>query len=545
MSQQQTLRGRLRPERSSAGAIGRWLVNHPVEVVFAAALTGAFVHLLGAARDAFFVFGDWRLLGRHSVRGILEPYNDHMSVTILTIYRALGEVFGLSYAPFRVAGLVCLVAVPLAYFVTTRRGLGAPLAAIAALSMLAFGNIELYPEVLNHYLVLVGAIGCAAALNRGPRADKLLAASLALALSAAAGGLAVAAACLVHNAFTRPPIRRWLAVLGPSTLWGIWWVGFARDSPSRFRPAERPSPAEALGYAREIVWAPFAHLSGGNLLLGAALALAFALLASRRARQGLVGSANLVAWSTAAGIWAVGLAYTRGSWIRAPFDQGEGVYFRYQLLALGFGLLAVVPPSTARRVPLSAPVARRVLAATALAILLGAWARGLALRDDIQFQAGWIEGYGRNTRGALVALGLGPELIGDDANMGAGFAYLTAGEVRELVDRYGPPLTSTPEGADKQLVELGIASAQRTAPGTLPCTVLTEPLSLSPGRPGALRLWSDSPSWEVSVRRFGKEWVTLARAPADSGVTLRLPDLGVALPWQVRADGACASGPVG
>ena len=94
--------------------------------------------------------------------------------------------------------------------------------------------ISLNPSQLNHYLALLGGIGCAAALNRGRRADWVLAGSLAFSLCSAGGGVAVAAACLVHNALHASAAatlarRAW----SRHSLWLVWWliaVGHTSDT---------------------------------------------------------------------------------------------------------------------------------------------------------------------------------------------------------------------------------------------------------------------------------------------------------------------------
>ncbi|MSO85890.1 MAG: hypothetical protein EXQ71_00005, partial [Acidimicrobiia bacterium] len=160
------------PAVGRARRLGLWSAAHAVEIVFVAIIAVEFVYLFGVGTHLYFNGDDWSLLRQSgSFRGMLAPFNDHPSITILALYLALFEVFGFSYGPFRVTALLCLLAAPVAYFVTTRRLLTPPLAAIAALSLLSFGGLDLSPSWLNHYLVLVGGIICAAALNRGRRAD--------------------------------------------------------------------------------------------------------------------------------------------------------------------------------------------------------------------------------------------------------------------------------------------------------------------------------------------------------------------------------------
>ena len=297
------------PAGVSSPGVGSWLTGHAVEVVFAAIIVGLFVWFLRSGADLYFIGDDWPLLFQGgSFQGMLDPYNGHLSVTILAIYRILIEGFGFSYWPFRVTGLVCLLAIPVSYFVTTRRLLGPPVAALAALSLLSYSDLDLSPSWLNHYLVLVGGIVCAAALNRGRRADWVVAGALAFSLCAAGGGVAVAAACVVHNLCTRASLRRWLVVLGPVAVWGTWWFLAGRG-----QPRSGLSLSESLRYTRTIALTPFEHLGLGLPVLSALLAIAFVGYGLWSLRHGLPTAANFLAWGAALVFWAGGLAYSRGS----------------------------------------------------------------------------------------------------------------------------------------------------------------------------------------------------------------------------------------
>ena len=91
------------------------------------------VHLWRIISHGYFFLDDWGLIDQSgSLGGMVQPYNDHMSLVILVVYRALVEAFGFVYRPFRTVGLVCLFpAIPVSFYVTTRRLLGPPLAAAA------------------------------------------------------------------------------------------------------------------------------------------------------------------------------------------------------------------------------------------------------------------------------------------------------------------------------------------------------------------------------------------------------------------------------
>ena len=168
----------------------------------------AFSYTIGLTGQSYYFADDWRLtLQAGTFAGLFKPYNDHLSVLILGVYRGVVELVGFDYTPSRVLGFAVLFAVPLAYFLASRRRLGAFLAALLALPLIWYGRyIDLFSGSFNHYLALLGGIVCAAALNHDSddrRADWMLAVGLAFALCSAGGGVAVAAACFVHNLMTR------------------------------------------------------------------------------------------------------------------------------------------------------------------------------------------------------------------------------------------------------------------------------------------------------------------------------------------------------
>ena len=460
-----------RPHRRSSG-LGSWLADHPVDVALAAIVGIAFAHLLRITANGYFYGDDWGLIQQSgSLRGMLQPYNDHLSVTILVVYRVLIEVFGFVYGPFRMVGLLCLMAVPVALYLATRRVLGPPLAAAAALTTMGFSDVEVRPATLNHYLVLVGGIGCAAALNRGRRADWLLAAALGLSLSAAGGGVAVAVAGLIHNACVRPPRRRWLAVLAPLALWGAWWLAEVRGNQSRFR--REMTHGEALGYARDIAWTAFDHLGLGHPVLAAVVVMAFVGYGVWRLRQGLDASANLLAWATALAVWCSAVGYSRGPLTFVEGDPQTGsIQFRYQLVALGFVLLALIPRRRIRwptRFPLATD--RRWLAAAAGLVLLVGVAGGAAMLDRVNHNAAAFERGAASSRALVTELELDPDGIPDaEVLRRYGFLGLRAGEVRSLLDRYGHPHEATAPGPPGIIRNATAGDGQATVSWTAPAS---------------------------------------------------------------------------
>lgn len=415
-----------------------WLAVHSVDLAFAAIIGTWFAYLLRLTADGWFYLDDWGLIEQSgSFEGLFQPFNKHLSLAILVIYRVLAEAFGFDYGPYRTVGLLCLLAVPVSFFWTNRRLLGPPLAAIASLSMLAFTNHELRPATLNHYLVGVGAVGCAAALNRGRRADWVLLATVTLSLSAASGGVAVAVACLIHNGCVRPWRRRWLVVLVPVASWLVWLIVTAGTDESQLDPPV--TIAQAIDTATRVAWTPFQHLGLDNPVLSVALLVAFVAYGVWRLRQGLDAASNFLAWSAALTVWSVGLGTARGpdALINGYWQLGEIVY-RYQLVALVFVLLAVVPREPIRwpRQVAIATDAWRQVAAAVLVVVAG-WAGSAAIGSHVEARADAYERKGWEMRSVLLETRDGnhdrfppPGLV---------FYNLDSEGVLSLLDRYGHP----------------------------------------------------------------------------------------------------------
>ncbi len=496
----------------------------------------AFAYTLRLSRDFYFRADDWLLIRQSgSVRGLFEPYNGHLSIIILGIYRSFAVIFGFVYTPTRVVGALSFFAIPMAFFLTTRRQFGVVLAAFLATPLAWYGRyISLNPSELNHYLALLGGIGCAAALNRGRRADRVLAAALAFSLCSAGGGVAVAAACVVHNACTRPSLRRWLAVICPSALWAVWWLVEA-GRPADLGPFAMTT-SQTIRYVRDLSYTPFQSLALGFTPLAVALMIAFVAYAVWALSKGLRSGANVVAWSVAFVVWAVGLASSRGTLVNVTT-------FRYRYVALGFVLLAVVPKR-----PIVWPacfpinVDRRWLNVAAVAILLLGTARALAVRSDMQDAAQLPAASGRMTRGETLVLELGPSVIPDGTVLPFALGGLRAADVRALLRKYGAPFPAVRATADQQLVDMKAVHARLDGPRHGDCTALDAPFTYRPSGSTQQYLWSSEGSFVVDIRRFGTRWVRVAQAPRGTALAIVLPSLGADQPWQIRADGACRVG---
>jgi hypothetical protein len=460
-----------------------------------------------------------------------------MGLVIIGSWQALAELFGFNFTPFRVVGMVGLYAVPTCYFLTARRQLGAVVAAVLALPLVWYGRyISLIPAQLDHFLVLLGAIGCAAALNRGRRADWVLAGSLALALCSGGGGAAVIAACLVHNLCTRAPLRRWIAVVVPTLAWLVWWlieVGRASDL-----HGYTMTSSQILHYVRDLAYTPFEATALGVGAIAMVLVGVFVAYAIWTLSKGLNAGANVLAWSVGFLVWAVGIAVNRGSLFASVTT------FRYRYVALGLLLLAVVPR---RRIvwPARFPIDtdRRFVIAGAVVVLALGSARGLGVRNDTRASADVQTAGLRTTRGETLVIQLGPSVVPDHRVLPIEFGWLRAAELRAMFDDYGNPFPTGRAAADEQLVDMGNAYSDPAGRRRVSCKPLTQPFTYAPSEDSRfLYLWSPTAPFTVDVRRFGDRWIRLDEGTPGVALRLRLPGLGSDTPWHVRARGACRVG---
>ena len=171
------------------------------------------------------------LLRDLSLRGIFAPHNEHLSATLVILYRVLlGTVGMVSYWPYLGVTFALHVAVAGIVFVVVRRE--APLAwalgAMAVMLVLGSGGDDIL------WAFQSGTIGATAAgmaaVVVAPRRPALAALFLTLALATSGVSLAFFVGTGVHLVMTRPRALPWLLV--PLGLYLTWFVLFATSSVS-------------------------------------------------------------------------------------------------------------------------------------------------------------------------------------------------------------------------------------------------------------------------------------------------------------------------
>lgn len=512
-----------------------------VDLAFGLVTAVSLVVWYRASEPSWFWIDEWPMAHQvTSWTGIFEPYNQHLSITILGTYHVLLSVFGFTtHVPFRVVALLSFAAVAVAFYRTTRSLLGALPAAIGGVVLLWPALISIETAALNHWLTLTGAVLCAHGLRgEGRRRDGFVYGGLVLALTSSGGGVAAVVAAVVHSACTRAGRSRWFAVAVPTAAWLVWLMA-AEPFAQTLVGEERPGLFELVSLTATLLAGSFSSLAlandvGGWIVLGLFVAVVY-----RRLYQGVAASAEALAWTAALGAWWFGLAWNRS------FYANEDI-FRYKQVSAVLILLAVTP-----RVPVDwSPLTRRLEASWPgrhvgararpligpVIVVLVALGLGIAVADDLAESSDFQIAAGRNaqrTSGAVSIPGAVPPETVLTLNMG----YLRAGDVVDLFDRFQPPSwAADPDAVVARSAELTVRDDVTGIPGPA-CRPIDQPHLIGPGSLIVVRA-GEFPA-QVLVRRWDSNWVPIGTVPAERSAWLLLPGLHSPIGWEVRSADGC------
>ncbi len=195
------------------------------------AMAGAATLILYFSRGLTFTVDElvWFMQSPHlDLHTALEPHGGHLTLTARVVYKAIFEIFGDSYLPFRLLVVVTQLVTVALFFVYARRRLGGLVALAPCLVLLVFGSDSLH--VLNgNGFTVIGALGCGIgallALERRDTAGDLLACGLlCLGLATYTVALGFVAAVAVAVLLGEDRWRRiWIPVV-PTALYAAWWL---------------------------------------------------------------------------------------------------------------------------------------------------------------------------------------------------------------------------------------------------------------------------------------------------------------------------------
>jgi hypothetical protein len=201
----------------------------PVALVVVALLA-----LIWFGRDMTFYHDEYAmiLLRDLSIPGILSPHNEHLSATLVVLYRVLlGTVGTASYWPYLGVTFALHVAVAGLVYAVVRReaSAGWALGAMAVMLLLGAGGDDILWAFQS---ATIGATAAGmAAVVVAPRRPGIAAALLTVALATSGVGLAFFVGTGVHLLLTRPRAIAWLLV--PLGLYLLWYLGYgATGQPS-------------------------------------------------------------------------------------------------------------------------------------------------------------------------------------------------------------------------------------------------------------------------------------------------------------------------
>jgi hypothetical protein len=530
------------PVGDARGATSPGLTRSPrsareplIVAVFAVFLVSWFIVYLHSLRAYELQGDDWRLLLRGgSFRDYFRPYNQHLSITPILVYRILLSTFGLhSTISLKVFNGLCFGGVVVAIFLFVRSRFGAAVALVVASTMLWFHGLQWTPAAFNHWLALAATLVCAWALTDSrPSMDIVLGLALGFALCSSGVGVAGAVGCLVYVALSKPSLRRRAIVVALFAAWVAWWLTLSGD---RGRGGNL-GLASSIKYTFDGAMGSFRGLVFGNPILGAILAIAFVANLAWCLRRGPRAAVEELSWTAAFVFWWIALAFSRGG----PSGVAAGSVSRYGLVGAAFLILAFHPSVVDG---ISWPRMRSRYVAAPIAMLLSLLPV-VANRDGILSHARELETISGWVRQQLVAVNLGPGAVPDDAALQLGLfgAYPNARTYRRLAAKHGTPAGTRTDRPDAAIVAAGIRLTPVASPSAETCMPVTAALRRDPSSTTILR--AGNTDVEVELRRFGETWVALGRIRAGSVAQLRLPGLGSPLRWIVRAPGACVPGPL-
>ncbi len=194
---------------------------------------GALLVLVWLGRDMTFYHDEYAflLLRDLSWNGVFAPHNEHLSATLVVLYRTLvGTVGTVSYWPYLGVTFALHVAVAGIVYVVVRRETTAAwaLGALAVMLMLGSGGDDIL-WAFQSGTVGATAAGMAAVVV-APRRPAVAAILLTLALATSGAGLAFLVGTGVHLLLTRPRALPWLLL--PVGLYGAWFLLFATSAVS-------------------------------------------------------------------------------------------------------------------------------------------------------------------------------------------------------------------------------------------------------------------------------------------------------------------------
>ena len=421
--------------------------------------------LFHLTRETSFWADDWTWIATRRGDGVdtfLSPYNGHLSLVPIAIYRLMFAVFGLgSYTPYRslVIGLSLVVAVLV--FVYARTRAGDLVALLLAASMLFLGPAwqdTMWAFQISWLLVAAAGVSALMLLDRHDRGGDIAACALILlAICSTSLAIAFVIGIAVDLALSR---RRWRdawIVAIPVVAYAIWALHYHPNEVDLGQITDVPlnvvkSAAAALSDLTGLSGVSPADQTGTSLTYGAPLlAFAAALIAWRPIRRRFGARAIALTVTLVAFTASVTLAHDGATGVLSS----RYVYV-YCLLA------SLLIAELARGVRLSRPVQWALCLVTALAIVSNIGA--------LRAFGNYLRQSGEQTDGALAALELDRASVAPDTLARVAlypFVRLSARSYFAAADALGTPALTAAQLPHADFSAQTAADGQLIADGTI------------------------------------------------------------------------------
>jgi hypothetical protein len=215
-------------------------VRRDAATIAAAALTiGGAAVLLVAGRDTWLYLDEWDFATRAdqlSAESIFYPQNQNLHATVVLIYRALFELFGLDgYLPFRLLATALVVCIAVLGYVYARRRIG-PWWALLPLALLVSSpayEVMLWPFQMGQLLSGAAGLGALVLLDREPtRATRVAAAALlVIAVTSSSAGVPLVAVVVYDRLLTAGRRLEALVALPAAAVYAWWYWDYGDREP--------------------------------------------------------------------------------------------------------------------------------------------------------------------------------------------------------------------------------------------------------------------------------------------------------------------------
>ncbi len=511
-------------------------------------------------RGMSFSSDDWVWINLRRGNGLhtfLAPYNGHLSLVPIAIYRLMFALVGIgSFAPYRVLLLVVGSATGVVIFEYARHRIGEFCALLVATLLLFLGpgwNDIMQPFQIAWLIAVAAGLLALSLLNRRRTAADAAACLLVLiSICSTSVGVALAVGIAVDVAITR---RRWRDawIVGlPLLLYVVWAVHY---HPTTLQISSITNAPLNLAQTTAAALAGLVGLSAVTPtdLTGQALTFGFPLLALAVAAV-FVRAATGWDWTRFLALGAALVTFTVMVTVarsfQSPFES------RYMYVTCILCALMAVELARGLSVPFWAQLALAVLALVAVVSNIG----------DLRSAGNYFRPFEAQTDGTLGAVELDRGRVASNTLLTQlpeyPFTLVTAGQYFAAADALGTPAytlaqlqhaSPAAQGAadaqslaDRDVVLIGVPNA---AAGRGACVAFRPPGALAPGQtnalvmpldPGRVSVTAGASPATISVRRFAPAFTALGTVQSDGSAIVSVSQDRAAQPWRLQVQSLTA-----